>query len=88
MKKPIEPGCLALIVGGDPSCIGRECVVIQWVERGGSFISGGELFGAISAGWAIDIDDMVGVWSEKWLRRIDGGEPETIESEEYLGVSG
>lgn len=85
--KPIEPGCLALIVGGSPKDIGSQCTVLYWVEAGGSFDVGSERFKSSGAGWAIENYEIVGVWDEKFLRRIDGGEPESVESKEGREVT-
>ncbi|RUR38520.1 hypothetical protein [Vreelandella populi] len=71
--KPIEPGCLCLVVGGDPSAVGETCTAIAWVSDGESFKTSNGWYDNTSglSGWAVEFSDGCGVYLPAKLRRID-----------------
>lgn len=79
MNKPIEPGCLALVISGPNA--GESCEVICWVGDGDDFpTSGGEYTNVTGvSGWAVDFGDGCGIYLPGRLRRIDG-DAESAES--------
>jgi len=83
MQKPIEPGCMCLVVGGSPSGVGESCTVIQWVNDGDAFMTRGGRFenNTSISGWAVEFGDGCGVFLDKNLRRIDGGDPDATQEE-------
>lgn len=84
--KPIEPGCLALVISGP--CTGEQCEVICWVSNGDSFKAsvGGYDNDTGVSGWAVEFIDGCGVFTTDRLLRIDGGEDEGITTEQDLEV--
>lgn len=84
--KPIEPGCLALVISGPNA--GEGCEVICWVEPGDEFITSDGPYdnGTGISGWAVEFGDGCGVYLPDRLRRIDGHEPVTSEEEQEVCV--
>ena len=75
MQKPIEPGCLCVIK------VGQDAGTVVTVER---WVSADDLIGGWPAGqdgWMVTVDDMVGVFKESGLMRIDGGDPDVSQED-------
>lgn len=80
--KPIEPGCLAMIVGGDPSWFGDVAEVIEKYPAGYYGI-GLTIYHADP--WMIICEDRKVVAETAWLLRIDDPDIQTqIDRERVL----
>lgn len=73
--KRIEPGCLCVIKVGPNA--GSVVTAVRLVSED-EFIKG---FHAGQDGWLVSVDDLVGVYQESGLLRIDGGDPDAGEVE-------
>lgn len=69
--KPIEPGCLALVISGPNT--GETCEVICWANCGDVFPTpaGNYCNNSGLAGWAVDFGDGCGVYETRALLRLD-----------------
>lgn len=69
--RPIEPGCMALVIAGENA--GEACHVMRWVEHGDAFSAAGRrrrnLCGG--GGWGVEFRDGWGVFEPHVLLRID-----------------
>lgn len=86
MSKPLEPGCLAIVISGPQT--GEQCEVICWVDHGDDFdtCGGGYINKTGVSGWAVEFGDGCGVYLPGHLLRIDGDEHVTAEEREGDGV--
>ena len=80
--KPIEEGCEVVVVGGDCEYVGKNGYVSRRVLKDDLFH--GDWI-ADADGWIVEFGWGVGMYEEKYLRRIDDyEEPETQKEEELL----
>lgn len=82
--KPIEPGCLAVIVGGNPNFNGRVVTPVRFIGKLDYFPEPDQWL--CDAEWTIPTGVMP-YCPERSLLRIDGfEEPEETEALEAIGV--
>ncbi|MEH6641419.1 hypothetical protein [Vreelandella glaciei] len=74
-SKRIEPGCLCVIKVG---CNAGSVVTAIRLVSADEFING---FPAGHDGWLVSVDDLVGVYKEWGLLRIDGGDPDAAQED-------
>tara|TARA_R110000824_G_scaffold180013_3_gene360380 strand:+ start:132 stop:401 length:270 start_codon:yes stop_codon:yes gene_type:complete len=74
--KPIEPGCLCMIKVGEHS---GETVTAIRVVKIGELIEG--FYRSKKGGWLVEKGDLIGVYKESGLMRIDSGDPDAGEVE-------
>lgn len=82
MNKPIEPGCLAIIMSGGwfPDYPSAQVDVLEFCPRGSAHTLNGDPFEMDRDCWGVMVlnDGCVIDVDEKHLMRIDGGEDESI----------
>lgn len=86
--KPIEPGCMALILKGRPaSNIGKVVQVKSWAPAGNSRYKGYQVESK-NGGWIVEGEGVlshagrstgIGLYQSNSLMRIDGHEPTEFE---------
>ena len=78
--KPIEPGCLALIVAGE--CTGTVVTAVRRVTSD-EIVHG---YQAGRDGWLVEAGNDIGVFADWGLMRIDGDESVTTEAREEISA--
>lgn len=71
--KPIEPNCLAYVIGGPDSGITVTC--LQYCAPGFKYVplSGGDVIETTEPGWIVQHpDNVTAIHAERDLMRIDG----------------
>lgn len=86
--KSIEPGCLCLVVGGDPSTVGETCTALAWVDDGESFKTSNGWYDNNTgiSGWAVEFNNGCGVYLSARLRCIDDYDASADEVEQEREV--